>query len=57
MVTVRLRTQDLAELGRQLDEGRPRPQIDRVFPLAEAREAVRHLEARRAHGKVVVTVP
>jgi NADPH:quinone reductase-like Zn-dependent oxidoreductase len=57
MVMVRPRTADLAELGRQLDDGRLRPQLDRVFPLAEAREAVRYVEERRAHGKVVVTVP
>jgi NADPH:quinone reductase-like Zn-dependent oxidoreductase len=56
MVSVRPRSADLAELGRLLDDGRLRPQIDRTFPLAEAREAVRYVEERRAHGKVVVTV-
>jgi NADPH:quinone reductase-like Zn-dependent oxidoreductase len=56
MVSVRPRSADLAELGRLLDDGRLRPQIDRTFPLAEAREAVRYVEERRAHGKVVVIV-
>jgi NADPH:quinone reductase-like Zn-dependent oxidoreductase len=56
LVRVRPRTADLALLARHLDAGALRPQVDRVFPLAEAAEAVRHLERRRAHGKVVVRV-
>jgi NADPH:quinone reductase-like Zn-dependent oxidoreductase len=56
MVSVRPRTADLVELGRQLERGALRPQIDRVFPLAEAREAVRYVEDRRAHGKIVITL-
>lgn len=54
MVSVRPRAADLALLAGYLDEGRLRPVIDRVFPFEEAVEAVHHLEARRAHGKVVV---
>jgi NADPH:quinone reductase-like Zn-dependent oxidoreductase len=56
MVSVRPRTVDLAELARRLDDGTLRPQLDRVFPFAEAPEAVRWVEERRAHGKVVVTI-
>jgi NADPH:quinone reductase-like Zn-dependent oxidoreductase len=56
MVSVRPRTDDLADLARRLDDGTLRPQIDRVFPFAEAQEAVRWVEERRAHGKVVVTM-
>jgi NADPH:quinone reductase-like Zn-dependent oxidoreductase len=51
MVSVRPRTADLAVLARYVDEGRLRPQIDRVFPF-EAAEAVHHVESRRAQGKV-----
>ncbi|HVO19641.1 MAG TPA: NAD(P)-dependent alcohol dehydrogenase [Anaeromyxobacter sp.] len=54
MVSVKPRTADLETLARHLDLGVLHPQIDRVFPLAGAAEAVRHLERRRAHGKVVV---
>jgi NADPH2:quinone reductase len=38
------------------DEGRIRPLVSRVFPLAEAAEAIEHLARRRAVGKVVVQV-
>jgi len=30
--------------------------IDRVYPLSDAREAVRYVEAGHTRGKVVVTV-
>ena len=56
MVSVRPRTEDLADLARRIDDGTLRPQLDRVFPFAEAQEAVRWVEERRAHGKVVVAV-
>ncbi len=56
LVSVQPRTADLELLARYVDDGRLRPQIDRVFPFDEAVEAVRHVEARRAHGKVVVSI-
>ena len=37
-------------------QGRLAPVIDRTFPLAELRAAQEHLEARKAFGKVVITV-
>jgi zinc-binding alcohol dehydrogenase/oxidoreductase len=37
--------------------GRARPIVDRVFPLAEAAEAHRHLEEGRQLGKVVLRIP
>ena len=54
LVIVRPRTADLVSLARFVEDGRLHPQIDRVFPLAEAADAVRHLETWHAHGKVVV---
>ena len=56
LVLVRPRTADLELLARHIDDGRLRPQIDRVFPFEEAAEAVRHVESRRARGKVVVSI-
>jgi alcohol dehydrogenase len=45
---------DIATLLRLVDEGKLKPVIDRVFPLAEAREALRLLEDREVIGKVIV---
>jgi NADPH:quinone reductase-like Zn-dependent oxidoreductase len=56
LVVVRPRAADLAQLATLVDEGRVRPAIDRVVPLAEAVDAVRHLETRHAHGKVVIRI-
>ncbi|MGH7907819.1 MAG: zinc-binding dehydrogenase [Candidatus Binataceae bacterium] len=47
----------ISELRTVLDfaaAGRLRPVVDRVFPLAETREAVRYLAERRNRGKVVL---
>ncbi|MEU3984259.1 NAD(P)-dependent alcohol dehydrogenase [Streptomyces sp. NPDC026672] len=44
------RVRELAESGRLV------PVIDRTFALAEAAEAIRHLEVEHARGKVVVTM-
>ncbi|MBE7459390.1 MAG: NADP-dependent oxidoreductase [Zoogloeaceae bacterium] len=46
----------LGEIGRLLAEGSVRPIIDKVFPLAQAREALARVEAGHATGKVVVEV-
>ncbi len=48
---------DLAALAELLASGAITPAVDRTFSLAEAPDAIRHLEAGRAAGKVVVTVP
>ena len=46
---------DLERLCELLESGELRPVVDRVFPLEQAADALRHLEAGRARGKVVVT--
>lgn len=46
----------LGQLGALVDEGRLRPVIDRVFPLAQAMDALRHSQSGRARGKVVIGV-
>ena len=45
--------QHLAEL---VDAGKLRPVMDRTYPLEQAREALAHVEAGKAHGKVVIAV-
>jgi NADPH:quinone reductase-like Zn-dependent oxidoreductase len=47
---------DLLVLKALCEDGRVRPLIDRRFPLSDAADAVRYLEAGHARGKVVVTM-
>jgi NADPH:quinone reductase-like Zn-dependent oxidoreductase len=48
--------EDLGTLAGLLQSGRIRSVIDRRYPLAEAAEAMRYLEAGRARGKVIITM-
>jgi NADPH:quinone reductase-like Zn-dependent oxidoreductase len=50
---VRPDREQLNEIGRLIDAGQLRPVVDRVFPLAQARQAFEHKPAR---GKVVLSV-
>jgi len=47
---------ELREIGGLVEAGTIKPVIDRVFPLAEAREALAYSESGRARGKVVLEV-
>ena len=47
---------ELLKAARLFFGGLVRPAVDRVFPLAEAAEAHRYLEARQSFGKVVLEV-
>ena len=47
---------DLLVLKELIEAGRIVPVIDRAFPLPEAANAIRYLEAGHVRGKVVVTV-
>jgi NADPH:quinone reductase-like Zn-dependent oxidoreductase len=46
-----------AELGRWVSAGAIRPQVDRVFPLADIAAAHRALEQGGVRGKIVVQLP
>jgi NADPH:quinone reductase-like Zn-dependent oxidoreductase len=46
----------LAEIGRLIDAGKVKPNIQRVFPLAEAARAEQTLETDHVRGKVVLAV-
>lgn len=50
------RREDLLTLKELIDKNQLRPVLDRAYPLAQAPEAIRYLEAGHARGKVVVTV-
>lgn len=45
---------DLVQLMDYIQDGKMKPVVDRVFPLPEAREALRLLEDREVFGKVII---
>ena len=47
--------EDLSYLAELIEAGKLRPVIDRTYPLAEGREAIRYLGTGRARAKVVIT--
>ena len=47
--------EDLVYLRDLLETGKLRPVVERTYPLAEAREAVRYVGTGQARGKVVIT--
>ena len=56
LVVVRARRADLDTVGAWLAAGTLRAVIDGTYPLAEAHEAFRRLESKRARGKLVIAV-
>lgn len=52
----RERREDIEVLAEMITAGTVTPVVERTFPLADAAEAIRHLEAGHVRGKVVVTV-
>jgi NADPH:quinone reductase-like Zn-dependent oxidoreductase len=48
--------EQLLQVARLVDSGELRPEIDSIFPLAEARSAFARSAARGKHGKVVLQV-
>jgi NADPH:quinone reductase-like Zn-dependent oxidoreductase len=50
------KAEDLLLIKNLVEEGKLRPVMDRSYPLAQAADALRHLETRHAHGKVVVAM-
>jgi NADPH:quinone reductase-like Zn-dependent oxidoreductase len=48
--------EDLLVLKELIDAGKITPVIDRTYPLSETPEAIRHLEAGHARGKVVIAM-
>ncbi len=52
----RFNRDDLLTIAGHVAEGRIRPAVDRIYPLAEAAEAIRYAETGQARGKIVITV-
>jgi NADPH:quinone reductase-like Zn-dependent oxidoreductase len=51
-----VRSHDLRTLTDLIDAGSVMPVVDRVFPLAEAADAMRHLVAGNARGKIAISI-
>jgi NADPH:quinone reductase-like Zn-dependent oxidoreductase len=49
------RSCDLERLAELIEAGKVTPSIDRTYPLDQAPDAMRHLEAGQARGKVAIT--
>jgi len=54
MILARGGPHDRATLADFMRDGKVTPVIDRTYPLAQAREAIRYLEQGHARGKVVI---
>lgn len=54
--TAKPKQADLQFMATLLETGKVTPVIDRTYPLEQAADAMRYLEAGRAKGKIVVTV-
>jgi NADPH:quinone reductase-like Zn-dependent oxidoreductase len=44
------------DVSRFIEAGQVSAIIDRTYPLAEVRDAIRHLEAGDVRGKIVITI-
>jgi NADPH:quinone reductase-like Zn-dependent oxidoreductase len=56
MKTPREHYTDLERLARLIDTGQLTPTIDKTYPLNLAPEAMRHLQAGQARGKIAIAV-
>jgi NADPH:quinone reductase-like Zn-dependent oxidoreductase len=56
MFIAKQRWRDLERLTELIEAGMLMPQIDRTYPLDQVADAMRHLEAGRARGKIAITV-
>ena len=56
MFVSRPRPADLEELRRLIEAGQVTPVVGQTWPLAQAAEAIRQLEAGQARGKLAITV-
>jgi NADPH:quinone reductase-like Zn-dependent oxidoreductase len=50
------RGSDLERLTELIEGGKVTPTIDRTYPLDRVPEAMRHLEAGKARGKIAITI-
>ncbi|MDT0575883.1 NADPH:quinone oxidoreductase family protein [Croceicoccus sp. F390] len=48
--------ENLEQIMAWIAQGRIRPEVENVYPLDEATQALQHLEARRARGKLILKI-
>ena len=48
--------EDLSRLAKYVEEGKIKPQVDKVFPIEQVQEAFEHLEKGSHRGKVVLKI-
>jgi len=48
--------EDLRVLRDLIESGKIAPAIDRTYPLSQTPAAIRHVQAGRARGKVVISI-
>jgi NADPH:quinone reductase-like Zn-dependent oxidoreductase len=56
MLTNKERGSDLERLTELIEAGKVIPSIDKTYPLDQAAQAMRHLEARKVRGKIAITL-
>jgi NADPH:quinone reductase-like Zn-dependent oxidoreductase len=56
VLSVKPSAENLSALADLAESGQVRPVIDRMYPLAEAPDAIRYIEGEHARAKVVLTV-
>lgn len=56
LVVVKTRREDLEQIARWVESGKLRPVVATVLPLSAMREAHVQIQAKRTHGKIVLTV-
>jgi NADPH:quinone reductase-like Zn-dependent oxidoreductase len=52
----RHRQADLEELRQLVEAGQVTPVVDRTYPMEDVPDAIRHLEARLARGKIAIRI-
>ena len=50
------RHEDLDAVSELIEAGQVTPIVDRTYPLAEVPDAMRHLEAGQARGKIAISI-
>lgn len=47
----------LQKLKEMVESGAIKPTVEKVYPLAETKEAFKHIMSGRTRGKIVVSIP